>query len=155
MPRRSVRKSVKKRKSRRKNTRCCKCCKRMCTKRCPCKTKCKKKCRCRCKKCPKSHKHRTKRRRRRVSLKINERINMKKIQRGGSFKGIMRSMGLGDVNLAGSGIMNTVKGGYQRYIGGDDFESASPINQKLSGNITGGVVPDVPAEMATAAGKLN
>jgi hypothetical protein len=94
------------------------------------------------------------RRRRRVTLKINERINMKKIQSGGNFKGIMRSMGLGDVSLASSGLMNTIKGGYQTYIGGNDFQSASPINQKLDGNITGGVVPDVPAQMEAAAGTL-
>lgn len=102
----------------------------------------------------KSRKGKSRRRKRRVSLKINERINMKKIQSGGDFKGIMRSMGLGDVSLGGSGIMNTIKGGYQTYIGGNDHGSASPINQKLIGKITSSVVPDVPANMQVAAGEL-
>jgi len=94
------------------------------------------------------------RRRRRVTLKVNERINMKKIQSGGSLKGMMRSFGLGDITLAGSGLVNSIKGGYQTYIGGDDFESASPINQKLESEIHSGVVPDVPGKMAEAAQKL-
>ena len=79
---------------------------------------------------------------------------MKKIQSGGSLKGIMRGFGLGDITLAGSGLVNSIKGGYQTYIGGDDFESASPINQKLESEIHGGVVPDVPGKMAEAAQKL-
>ena len=94
------------------------------------------------------------RRRRRVSLKVNERIDLKKIQSGGSLKGIMRSFGLGDVTIAGSGLVNSIKGGYQTYIGGDDFESANPINQKLESHLHNGVVPDVPGKMAQAAGKL-
>jgi len=103
----------------------------------------------------KSRKGKSRRRRkRRVSLKVNERINMKKIQSGGSLKGIMRGFGLGDITLAGSGLVNSIKGGYQTYIGGDDFESASPINQKLESEIHGGVVPDVPGKMAEAAQKL-
>ena len=50
--------------------------------------------------------------------------------------------------------MNTIKSGYQTYIGGNDHDSASPINQKLGGSITSSVVPDVPANMQTAAGQL-
>ena len=103
----------------------------------------------------KSRKGKSRRRRkRRVSLKVNERINMKKIQSGGSLKGIMRGFGLGDITLAGSGLVNSIKGGYQTYIGGNDFESASPINQKLESEIHSGVVPDVPGKMAEAAQKL-
>ena len=103
----------------------------------------------------KSRKGKSRRRRkRRVTLKVNERINMKKIQSGGSLKGIMRSFGLGDITLGGTGLVNSIKGGYQTYIGGDDFESASPINQKLESEIYGGVVPDVPGKMAEAAQKL-
>lgn len=94
------------------------------------------------------------RRKRRVTLKVNERINMKKIQSGGSLKGMMRSFGLGDITLGGAGLVNSIKGGYQTYIGGDDFESASPINQKLESKIYGGVVPDVPKIMGGAAQKL-
>ena len=143
MPRRSVR---------RKRTR-----KHMKKRKCPCKKKCtcKKNMRKRKTKRRKSRKGKSRRRRkRRVSLKVNERINMKKIQSGGSLKGIMRGFGLGDITLAGSGLVNSIKGGYQTYIGGDDFESASPINQKLESEIHGGVVPDVPGKMAEAAQKL-
>ena len=57
--------------------------------------------------------------------------------------------------ILGSGLVNSIKGGYQTYIGGNDFESASPINQKLEGKIYGGVVPDVPGEMGKAALKLH
>ena len=102
----------------------------------------------------KSRRGKSRRRRRRVSLKVNERIDLKKIQSGGSLKGIMRSFGLGDVTIAGSGLVNSIKGGYQTYIGGDDFESANPINQKLESHLHNGVVPDVPGKMAQAAGKL-
>ena len=102
----------------------------------------------------KSRRGKSRRRRRRVSLKVNERIDLKKIQSGGSLKGIMRSFGLGDVTIASSGLVNSIKGGYQTYIGGDDFESANPINQKLESHLHNGVVPDVPGKMAQAAGKL-
>ena len=103
----------------------------------------------------KSRKGKSRRKKRRVTLKINERINMKKIQSGGgAFGRIMSSIGLDDVSLGGSGIMNTIKSGYQTYIGGNDHDSASPIKQNLSGNNTSSVVPDVPANMQTAAGEL-
>ncbi|MAR50967.1 MAG: hypothetical protein CML42_07560 [Rhodobacteraceae bacterium] len=115
-----------------------------CKKRCCTKSKKKKRSRKR-----KSSKRKSPRRRKK------RRVNMKKNQRGGNFKGIMRSMGLGDVSVGGSGLMNTIKGGYQTYIGGNDTpSSASPINQKLTGNISSSMTPDVPSEMIKASNKL-